>query len=59
MTPPKEANLSSTSEMLMAAADRTVLFLCLLAVLVMVPWVGAALEELFGIGDDDDPDGYT
>ena len=44
---------------MMVSFDRTMFFFCFLAVMVMTPWVGAALEDFFGIGDDDDPDGYT
>jgi hypothetical protein len=53
-----EDSLSSTSDLALQAIDRTSWFLCLLMVMVMVPWIGAYIEGFFG-GDDDEPDGFT
>lgn len=51
--------MPSTYDLALAAIDRTFLLLGLLVVLVMVPWLGTVIEEYFGIGDDDDPDGFA
>lgn len=55
---PMEDSLLSTYELIVQTTGTAFLLLGLLAVMVSVPWVGAAVEDWFhGPSDEDDEDG--